>query len=96
MSKRRSASQVKPREFKPADVVKAEELGIEYQLWKPGVHSFKCPSPVCQFDSVDLDILLDHITKEHTVKPPTKESPIIYADKYGTVQPGPPGSGGTK
>lgn len=88
---------IKPLEPpKPADVMKAEELGIEYLLWKPGVHSFQCPSPTCQFDSVDIDLLLSHITKVHTTQPPKPTPTIIHTDKYGNVQPGPPGSGGTR
>jgi hypothetical protein len=82
------------RELKPADVVKAEELGIEFQLWKPGVYSFKCPSPVCHFDSVDINLLLEHISKEHTT--PQPKSNLVYVDKFGNEQPGPPGSGGTR
>lgn len=84
------------QEFKSADQMKAEELGIDYQLWKPGVYSFKCPAHGCLFDSVEMGILLTHIDKVHTVQEQPTTSRIIHVDKYGNPQPGPAGSGGSR
>lgn len=83
---------VKPE--KSPDLVEADELGIQYRLWKPGVYSFICPAAGCPFDAVELHHLKEHITKDHLANPPA--SKLVLADKYGNVQPGPPGSGGNQ
>lgn len=65
---------------KSKDQLKAEELGIEYVLWKPAkaghpaVYSFKCPANGCPFDSVEMSLLLTHIEKVHLSKPARAEA----------------------
>lgn len=80
---------------KTADQIRAEELGIDYQLWKPGVYSFKCPDATCHFDAVELEHVLAHIQKVHTLQQ-QRSSSIIHVDKWGNEQPGPAGSGGSR
>ena len=76
------------------DLALAEEKGIKHKRWN-GIPSYLCPK--CAFDSLDIQKIIEHITAAHEPKvTPPKESKIVFADKYGNVQPGPAGSGGSK